>query len=620
MGFSLEANAQIALINSIEYDMGYQLGLQAGVWANRHLPAGRTLKLGLLGYSQVLAHIAEREQGILEGLKEIFSGQVDLVVSGTGGSLPQGSATAERWLTQHPELDMILSINDAGAMGALQAASATGRIDREKFFIGGIDATTEAMLAIKSGGVYQATVTNPPSHMAIFAVRTLVRAFKGLPYEGHIQLKHLPVNLSNIDQYLGADGHSLLAEIPDDPELDGLDLTGIKIGIAVQNTGNPFFDELATVVTRQAARFGMHVIVSNARPLQGLLDIHSDEVDALTDEDRLVIEGVANQVAVAIENNRLLEEANIFRQFADTAGQGLSMATLDGKMVYMNPAMLRLVGEPSLEAVRGGLMLKYYHPQSRETIVQEVLPILFETGQWIGENTYYPVEGAVKPVIENLFMIKDEQGTPRYIAHAVTDISDRKLAEAELEARLKELNALQRLTSRQGWQEYQTVQAEQAMGYLFKDHNVQPVHELPAADAGNGRSVTVPMAVHGEAIGQLGLYQDDSRPLDLDEREFLDAVAGQVAEALERARLLEQTHKRAVELEAVAQVGTVAAMALELTELLQTVVDLTKNSFGLYHAHIYQLNSSGDMLNLGPGPERLAAKWLARLADSSGSA
>ncbi len=75
----------------------------------------------------------------------------------------------------------------------------------------------------------------------------------------------------------------------------------------------------------------------------------------------------------------------------------------------------------------------------------------------------------------------------------------------------------------------------------------------------------------------------------------------QVAQALERARLMEQTQRSAVELQAVAEVGTATATILEPQSLLQRVVDLTKDRFGLYHAHIYLLEEDENNLVLTAG-------------------
>ena len=62
----------------------------------------------------------------------------------------------------------------------------------------------------------------------------------------------------------------------------------------------------------------------------------------------------------------------------------------------------------------------------------------------------------------------------------------------------------------------------------------------------------------------------------------------------DRTQAEEMLAKRAAELETVAYVSTAASTILNPDKLLQEVVDLTKERFGLYHAHIYLLNENGD--------------------------
>jgi GAF domain-containing protein len=153
---------------------------------------------------------------------------------------------------------------------------------------------------------------------------------------------------------------------------------------------------------------------------------------------------------------------------------------------------------------------------------------------------------------------------------------------AELEDRVHELNALQRLISREGWQDYQTFQEIAMQGYLFDQNKVQPVTSVK--DAGNGKALvptqagpdskhplTRSVSVRGEIIGQLGVYDDPDHPLQPEDQEFLDSVAEQVAEALERARLLEQTQTALAETENLYEVGRYINEANDLQEILAVV-------------------------------------------------
>ncbi len=192
----------------------------------------------------------------------------------------------------------------------------------------------------------------------------------------------------------------------------------------------------------------------------------------------------------------------------------------------------------------------------------------------------------------------------------------------EMESRIQELNILQQYMTREGWQAYQS--ARHTTGYRFDLTGLQPLTPSDTsppnghqeATAANGvvkgeftdRLLHKPLTVRGEQIGVLAVQDDTERPISPEEESLLVAISEQVAEALEAARLFEQTQtalneqeRLSSELATVAQVSTAAATILEVETLLQSVVDLTKESFGLYHAHIYLLSDEGNKLTLKAG-------------------
>jgi PAS domain S-box-containing protein len=84
-----------------------------------------------------------------------------------------------------------------------------------------------------------------------------------------------------------------------------------------------------------------------------------------------------------------------------------------------------------------------------------------------------------------------------------------------------------------------------------------------------------------------------------------------VTDITERMRSEAALTKRATELELVARVSTAAATTIDSDRLLQEVVDLTKQAFDLYHAHIYMVNDSGDTLQLTSGAGEVGKKMVA---------
>ena len=63
----------------------------------------------------------------------------------------------------------------------------------------------------------------------------------------------------------------------------------------------------------------------------------------------------------------------------------------------------------------------------------------------------------------------------------------------------------------------------------------------------------------------------------------------------------EKLDRRAAELATVADVGTATSTILDVEQLLQNVVELAKERFNLYHAHIYLLDEAGENLVLASG-------------------
>jgi PAS domain S-box-containing protein len=89
-------------------------------------------------------------------------------------------------------------------------------------------------------------------------------------------------------------------------------------------------------------------------------------------------------------------------------------------------------------------------------------------------------------------------------------------------------------------------------------------------------------------------------------------LVGMGRDITERKRTEEALAKQATELETVAQVSVATSTILDTAKLLQRVVDLTKESFDLYHVHIYLLNEAGNTLELAAGAGEVGRQMVAK--------
>jgi PAS domain S-box-containing protein len=124
--------------------------------------------------------------------------------------------------------------------------------------------------------------------------------------------------------------------------------------------------------------------------------------------------------------------------------------------------------------------------------------------------------------------------------------------------------------------------------------------------------VGVPILSGYDVVGVLSIGSLQEGRFSDEDVHLLETIASSVAASIQKARLFDQTQKRANELATVAEVSAAAAAARDPNALLQIVVDLTKARFDLYHAHVYLLNQPGDMLVLAAGAGEAGARMLAQ--------
>lgn len=133
------------------------------------------------------------------------------------------------------------------------------------------------------------------------------------------------------------------------------------------------------------------------------------------------------------------------------------------------------------------------------------------------------------------------------------------------------------------------------------DPILAPIHAVMKQR--NIQSVLVtPLFSRNKIIGVFSVDTNDpNRQFNTDDMALIETLAKQLASSIESNQLFEETKRRAANLSTVAAVSTTTSTVLDPDELLQTIVDLTKERFNLYHAHIYLSDEALDTLLLAAG-------------------
>ena len=184
-------------------------------------------------------------------------------------------------------------------------------------------------------------------------------------------------------------------------------------------------------------------------------------------------------------------------------------------------------------------------------------------------------------------------------------MSEQERARAEVErgrlqlaATLKELLAVQRRYLEEQWDRY-TATAPNNRGYYRYGDEDGPTGEawLPAmatavlkddtvTESGAGETVAFPIQLHGEMIGVVGLSRDEANPWSEDEIVAARTIMDEVAEALDKQRLLDETQRRAWQLETSNEIGHTISSTLDMETLLRQIVDTIKVRFDYYYVAI----------------------------------
>jgi GAF domain-containing protein len=177
----------------------------------------------------------------------------------------------------------------------------------------------------------------------------------------------------------------------------------------------------------------------------------------------------------------------------------------------------------------------------------------------------------------------------------------------ELQDRLTEVNALNRLLTGKAWRRFagaRTMPREITWTSATSDGSTRP----PSSD----NRVVIPLTLRGKQVAQVEIERDPSRPWRDEDARLIQALAPQLAQALDSARLFDETQRRAVPLRAAAEVARDATAILDVNQLLDETVHLISGQFGFYHAGVFLLDERGEYAVLQAASSEGGGRMLER--------
>lgn len=362
-------------------------------------------------------------------------------------------------------------------------------------------------------------------------------------------------------------------------------------------------------------------------------------VDGIDHENEAgeIIAAVAEQLSGHIENLRLLEqtqqrtlELEEAQTFLDSVIENLPHMLFvkeahNLRFIRWNKAAEELVGF-SEEEMLGKNDYDFFSKEEADFFTAKDREVL-DSGKPldIPEESLATVHQGTRYMHTRKAPIYGADGKPKYLLGVAEDITERKRAEEAVKAEQQRTQtilesvtvpmAITRLSDNHltfvnapalevtQFQYDQVINQPSPNFYANPDDRTKFITELRAKGEVADRVVQL-LGANGEvfwALMSAKVFDYQAEPSIL--TTFMDIT--------DRVHAQETVAKRATELATVAQVSTTASTVLDPDKLLQAVVDLTKERFALYHAHIYLADDAWQTLLLAAGAGEVGRKMVA---------
>ena len=104
-----------------------------------------------------------------------------------------------------------------------------------------------------------------------------------------------------------------------------------------------------------------------------------------------------------------------------------------------------------------------------------------------------------------------------------------------------------------------------------------------------------PLQIGGKVIGAIVLQDlENEKSFDEEHLRFVNALSSQVSGAIHNAQLLEDSRRRAIQLQSAAEIARDISGSLHLDELLNNAVRMIRERFDFYHASIFLIDPLGE--------------------------
>ncbi len=165
----------------------------------------------------------------------------------------------------------------------------------------------------------------------------------------------------------------------------------------------------------------VHRSIMHGERCMGILSLCSHRLPRLDVGASGALDLLARQLGAAIVRGEARAEQRLLARVVETSIVGTGLADLTGTATYANPALVRMWGYPSQDAMRGMSVLDWWEePAAAEDILRRVM----REGSVTDELMARRADGTTFPVLGTACLILDEVGNPSHVVGSFVDITD----------------------------------------------------------------------------------------------------------------------------------------------------------------------------------------------------
>ncbi len=125
------------------------------------------------------------------------------------------------------------------------------------------------------------------------------------------------------------------------------------------------------------------------------------------------------------------EELRMFQALVENAPGMISVADIDGRYHYFNPAFRKRLGIPPDALPQTYQIADMSPPEITEELGRTLIPHIMEQGFWKGRSVFCALDGSRFPGDLAVFVTRDKHGNPQQFIAIANDITDQVAAEEE---------------------------------------------------------------------------------------------------------------------------------------------------------------------------------------------